>query len=132
MPTINQLVKYGRFEKNHKSRQITPALEGCPQKRGVVQRVTVMKPKKPNSAERCVCRVKLTNGRTVTAYVPGDWGSNSGISEHKIVLLKGGGPPDLPGVKYRVVMGAGDMVGNKRCRDNIRKNKRSLYGVKKG
>jgi small subunit ribosomal protein S12 len=93
--------------------------------------VTIAKPKKPNSAERCIARVKLVNGYTITAYVPGDWNSASGISEHKIVLVKGGGPPDLPGVKYRIVIGAADMTGLKGGKFGPRRRSRSLYGIKR-
>jgi small subunit ribosomal protein S12 len=122
MPTINQLVKKGR--KKIKQKPDAPALQGNPQKRGVCVRVYTATPKKPNSALRKVARVKLTNGREVTAYIPGE-GHN--LQEHSIVLLRGGGVKDLPGVRYRVVRGSLDTAG---VAD--RKQARSKYGAKKG
>src|SRR5271157_2950645 len=108
MSTINQLVRNPRVQQKSKPR--APALEGCPQRRGVIQRITVIKPKKPNSAQRCVAKVLLTNGRYITAYVPGE-GTGKKLQEHSVVLVKGGGPPDLVGVHYRLVCGAGDLAG---------------------
>ena len=129
MPTANQLVRKGRKKVKHTSK--APALEGCPQRRGVVQRVTVIKPKKPNSAERCVARVRLTTGKSVTAYVPGE-GTGHRIQEHSVVLVRGGGPPDLPGVKYRLVPGALDLQGGSPGgKFGPRKQSRSRYGVKR-
>lgn len=103
MPTINQLVRQGRDKK--KKRNKTPALQGCPQKRGVVTRLYVVEPKKPNSAKRRVARIRLTNGLEVTAYDPGE-GSN--LQEHSVVLVRGGRVKDLPGVRYHIVRGTLD------------------------
>lgn len=121
MPTINQLVRKGRktIKKNTKS----PALQACPQKRGVCTRVMTFTPKKPNSALRKVARVRLTNGIEVTAYIPGI-GHN--LQEHSVVLLRGGRVKDLPGVRYHIVRGAKDTLGV----DDRRKS-RSKYGTKR-
>jgi small subunit ribosomal protein S12 len=121
MPTINQLVRKGR-EKAHKKTK-APALKGSPQKRGVCLIVKTTPPKKPNSALRKVCRVRLTNGEEVTAYIPGI-GHN--LQEHSVVLIRGGRVKDLPGVRYHVIRGALDSAGT---RD--RKSSRSKYGAKK-
>ncbi|MGA1823904.1 MAG: 30S ribosomal protein S12 [bacterium] len=121
MPTINQLIKYGR--KVVKKKKDTPALERCPQKRGVCLRVYTSTPKKPNSALRKVARVRLTNGKEVTTYIPGI-GHN--LQEHSIVLIRGGRVKDLPGVRYHIIRGVLDTVG---VQD--RKQGRSKYGAKK-
>ena len=121
MSTVNQLVRKPRKPKVYKSN--VPALEGCPQKRGVCTRVYTTTPKKPNSALRKVCRVRLTSGIEVTAYIPGE-GHN--LQEHSIVLVRGGRVKDLPGVRYKIVRGTLDTSG---VRD--RKQARSRYGVKK-
>jgi len=120
MPTINQLVRKGR--KKVQSKKAAPALESCPQKRGVCVRVYTVTPKKPNSALRKVARVRLTTGKEVTAYIPGI-GHN--LHEHSIILLRGGRVKDLPGVRYHVVRGTLDTVG---VQD--RKQSRSKYGTK--
>ena len=122
MPTINQLVRKGRETKRRK--ETTPALKGAPQRRGVCTRVYTTTPKKPNSALRKVCRVRLTSGIEVTAYIPGE-GHN--LQEHSIVLVRGGRVKDLPGVRYKVIRGTLDTSG---VRD--RKQARSRYGAKKG
>ncbi len=121
MPTISQLVRKGR--KQITSKTDSPALQGCPQKRGVCVRVFISTPKKPNSALRKVARVRLTNGIEVTTYIPGI-GHN--LQEHSIVLIRGGRVKDLPGVRYHVVRGALDTVGVEG-----RKNGRSKYGAKR-
>ncbi|MEO0136197.1 MAG: 30S ribosomal protein S12 [candidate division WOR-3 bacterium] len=121
MPTINQLVRLGRKKVRKKSR--SPALTGCPQRRGVCTRVYTTTPKKPNSALRKVCKVRMTNGYEVTAYIPGE-GHN--LQEHSIVLVRGGRVKDLPGVRYHVVRGKYDAAGVE-----DRKKSRSLYGVKR-
>ncbi|NIH16468.1 MAG: 30S ribosomal protein S12 [Buchnera aphidicola (Periphyllus lyropictus)] len=121
MSTINQLVRKSRFKKKKKSN--VPALSKCPQKRGVCLRVYTTTPKKPNSALRKVCRVRLTNGLEVTAYIGGE-GHN--LQEHSVILIRGGRVKDLPGVRYHIVRGALDCAGVKE-----RKNGRSKYGVKK-
>ena len=121
MPTINQLIRKGREKVQSKSS--APALEGCPQKRGVCTRVRTLTPKKPNSALRKVARVRMTNGKEVTAYVPGE-GHN--LQEHSVVLVRGGRVKDLPGVRYHIVRGALDTAGVE-----DRKQARSKYGVKK-
>ena len=122
MPTIQQLVRKGRQSKRRK--EATPALKGAPQRRGVCTRVYTTTPKKPNSALRKVCRVRLTSGIEVTAYIPGE-GHN--LQEHSIVLVRGGRVKDLPGVRYKVIRGTLDTSG---VRD--RKQSRSRYGAKKG
>ena len=121
MPTINQLVRTGRTSKVYKSK--APALAGSPQKRGVCTRVYTTTPKKPNSALRKVCRVRLTNGIEVTSYIPGE-GHN--LQEHSVVLIRGGRVKDLPGVRYHILRGVLDTQGVK-----DRKQRRSLYGVKR-
>jgi small subunit ribosomal protein S12 len=119
MPTINQLVRLGRGKKIKKSK--APALQGCPQKRGVCVRVYTVTPKKPNSALRKVARVRLTNGIEVTAYIPGI-GHN--LQEHSVVLVRGGRVRDLPGVRYKIIRGALDAAG---VQD--RRKSRSKYGT---
>jgi small subunit ribosomal protein S12 len=121
VPTINQLVRRGRAASAKKVK--TPALQGCPQRRGVCVRVYTTTPKKPNSALRKVARVRLTNGIEVTTYIPGI-GHN--LQEHSIILLRGGRVKDLPGVRYHVIRGALDTAG---VQD--RKQGRSLYGAKR-
>jgi len=121
MPTVNQLVKYGR--RANKTKTKSPALQSCPQRRGVCTRVYTTTPKKPNSALRKVARVKLTSKAEVTAYIPGV-GHN--LQEHSIVLVRGGRVKDLPGVRYHIIRGALDASGVEN-----RKQGRSLYGVKR-
>jgi len=121
LPTLNQLVRKGRWTKKAKS--MAPALQGCPQKRGVCVRVYTTTPKKPNSALRKVARVRLSNGIEVTSYIPGE-GHN--LQEHSIVLIRGGRVKDLPGVRYHIVRGALDTTGVEK-----RKQGRSKYGTKK-
>ena len=121
MPTINQLIAQGR-EPNPKRNKV-PALQGCPQKRGVCTRVYTTTPKKPNSALRKVARVRLSSGIEVTAYIPGV-GHN--LQEHSIVLVRGGRVRDLPGVRYKIVRGALDTQGVRG-----RQQARSQYGAKK-
>ena len=121
MPTINQLVRKGRTSLKNKTK--SPALEGCPQKRGTCTRVMTVTPKKPNSALRKVARVRLTNGIEVTAYIPGI-GHN--LQEHSVVLIRGGRVKDLPGVRYHIIRGSKDTLG---VAD--RKRSRSKYGAKK-
>lgn len=121
MPTINQLIRKGRTSQLNKTK--SPALQGCPQKRGVCTRVMTVTPKKPNSALRKVARVRLSNGIEVTAYIPGI-GHN--LQEHSVVLLRGGRVKDLPGVRYHVVRGAKDTLGV-----DGRRSSRSKYGAKK-
>lgn len=121
MPTIQQLVRKARKPKVWKSK--SPALQSCPQKRGVCTRVYITTPKKPNSAQRKVAKVKLSNGIEVIAYIPGE-GHN--LQEHSIVLVRGGRVKDLPGVRYHIVRGALDTAGV-----NDRKQGRSKYGTKK-
>nr|ACY66809.1 synthetic 30S ribosomal subunit protein S12 [Cloning vector pLS975] len=119
--TVNQLVRKPRARKVAKSN--VPALEACPQKRGVCTRVYTTTPKKPNSALRKVCRVRLTNGFEVTSYIGGE-GHN--LQEHSVILIRGGRVKDLPGVRYHTVRGALDCSGVK-----DRKQARSKYGVKR-
>lgn len=121
MPTINQLVRKRR--KKQTKRSNTPALQSCPQKRGVCVRVYTTTPKKPNSALRKVARVRLTNGIEVTSYIPGI-GHN--LQEHSVVLIRGGRVKDLPGVRYHVVRGTLDTLGV-----NDRRKGRSKYGAKR-
>lgn len=121
MPTINQLIRKGRTRVIKKTK--SPALDACPQKRGVCTRVMTVTPKKPNSALRKVARVRLTNSIEVTAYIPGI-GHN--LQEHSVVLLRGGRVKDLPGVRYHIVRGAKDTLGV-----DDRKQGRSKYGTKK-
>ena len=122
MPTIQQLVRKGR--KKLKSKSKSPALDSCPQKRGVCTRVYTTTPKKPNSAMRKVARVRLSHGKEVNAYIPGE-GHN--LQEHSVVLLRGGRVKDLPGVRYHILRGNLDTQGVAN-----RKQRRSLYGTKKG
>ena len=122
MPTIQQLVRSGRETQKKKNK--APALKGSPQRRGVCTRVYTMTPKKPNSALRKVARVRLTSQIEVTCYIPGE-GHN--LQEHSIVLVRGGGPKDLGGVRYSIVRGTLDTAGVKN-----RKQGRSRYGAKKG
>ena len=121
MPTINQLVRKGR--EIVKNRTKSPALKGCPQKRGVCVRVYTTTPKKPNSALRKVARVRLTNGMEVTSYIPGE-GHN--LQEHSIVLVRGGRVKDLRGGRYHIIRGTLDAAGVQN-----RRRSRSKYGAKK-
>ena len=121
MPTLNQLVTKGRTTKKAKS--MAPALQQCPQKRGVCVRVYTTTPKKPNSALRKVARVRLSNGIEVTSYIPGE-GHN--LQEHSIVLIRGGRVKDLPGVRYHIIRGTLDSAGVAN-----RKQGRSKYGTKR-
>jgi small subunit ribosomal protein S12 len=121
MPTINQLIRKSREKVKSKSK--SPALQGCPQKRGVCIRVMTVTPKKPNSALRKVARVRLSNGYEVTGYIPGI-GHN--LQEHSVVLIRGGRVKDLPGVRYHIIRGALDSAGVEG-----RKRGRSKYGAKK-
>ncbi|NBT85288.1 MAG: 30S ribosomal protein S12 [Alphaproteobacteria bacterium] len=121
MPTVSQLIRNPRTPKV--ARNKVPALESCPQKRGVCTRVFTTTPKKPNSALRKVARIRLTNGFEVTGYIPGE-GHN--LQEHSVVLIRGGRVKDLPGVRYHIVRGALDTQGVKN-----RKQARSKYGAKK-
>jgi small subunit ribosomal protein S12 len=122
MPTVNQLIRTGRHPKRKFSK--SPVLEQCPQKRGVCLQVRTMTPKKPNSALRKIARVRLSNQKEVTVYIPGE-GHN--LQEHSIVLIRGGRVRDLPGVRYHVIRGALDTLGV-----SGRKQSRSLYGAKRG
>ncbi|MBQ6269646.1 MAG: 30S ribosomal protein S12 [Bacteroidetes bacterium] len=121
MPTINQLVRKGRKQTTVKSK--SPAMESCPQKRGVCTRVYTTTPKKPNSALRKVARVRLANGYEVTAYIPGE-GHN--LQEHSLVFIRGGRVKDLPGVRYHIIRGVADTQGVAK-----RNQGRSKYGAKK-
>ncbi|MDD2597936.1 MAG: 30S ribosomal protein S12 [Kiritimatiellae bacterium] len=121
MPTINQLVRQGRRPLRKKTK--SPALKGCPQRRGVCLVVKTQTPKKPNSALRKVARVRLTTGYEVSAYIPGE-GHN--LQEHSVVLVRGGRVKDLPGVRYHIVRGSLDTLGV-----NGRRRSRSKYGVKR-
>ena len=121
MPTINQLVRKGRQATTWKSKSV--ALNACPQRRGVCTRVWTVTPKKPNSALRKVARVKLTTGREITVYIPGE-GHN--LQEHSVVLVRGGRVRDLPGVKYHIIRGTLDCAGVQ-----ARKQGRSKYGRKR-
>ncbi|MEW6355743.1 MAG: 30S ribosomal protein S12 [Planctomycetota bacterium] len=120
MPTINQLVRKGRKILRKKSKR--PDLEQCPQKRGVCLQVATRTPKKPNSALRKIARVRLSNGREITAYIPGE-GHN--LQEHSIVLVRGGRVRDLPGVRYHIIRGTRDSAGV-----DARRRGRSKYGAK--
>ena len=122
MPTINQLVRKGR--KQIRARSKAPVLERCPQKRGVCIAVKTQTPKKPNSALRKIARVRLSNNREITAYIPGE-GHN--LQEHSIVLVRGGRVRDLPGVRYHIIRGTLDASGV-----DGRRQQRSKYGVKQG
>jgi len=121
MPTIQQLVRLNRTKILNATK--APALNSCPQRRGICTRVYTTTPKKPNSAIRKVARVKLTSGFEITAYIPGEGHS---LQEHSIVLVRGGRVKDLPGVRYKIIRGALDSTGVK-----DRKQSRSKYGVKK-
>lgn len=121
MPTTNQLVRIGR--KSIKKKTNVPAMEACPQKRGVCTRVYTTTPKKPNSALRKVARVRLTNGHEVTVYIPGE---SHNLQEHSVVLVRGGRVKDLPGVRYHIVRGSLDAQGVK-----DRRQGRSKYGAKR-
>jgi small subunit ribosomal protein S12 len=121
LPTVNQLIRLGRVPKKYKSK--SPALENCPQKRGVCTRVFTTTPKKPNSAMRKVARVRLTNNIEVTGYIPGV-GHN--LQEHSLVLIRGGRVKDLPGVRYHIIRGTLDSEGVAN-----RQQARSRYGAKK-
>ena len=121
MPTISQLVRQSREKQRRKN--TAPALQGCPQKRGVCTRVYTSTPKKPNSALRKVARVRLTNGIEVTSYIPGV-GHN--LQEHSVVLIRGGRVKDLPGVRYHIVRGTLDSIGVQE-----RRQSRSKYGAKR-
>ena len=121
MPTISQLVREGREKQRRKN--TAPALQSCPQKRGVCTRVYTSTPKKPNSALRKVARVRLTNGIEVTSYIPGV-GHN--LQEHSVVLIRGGRVKDLPGVRYHIIRGTLDSIGVQERRQG-----RSKYGAKK-
>jgi small subunit ribosomal protein S12 len=121
MPTIHQLIRRGREKVNLKTK--SPALQACPQRRGVCVQVKTMTPKKPNSALRKIARVRLTNGIEVTAYIPGI-GHN--LQEHSIVLIRGGRVKDLPGVRYHIIRGTLDAAGV-----GDRKQGRSKYGAKR-
>ena len=120
MPTVNQLIRKGRTPKKYKSK--SPALDACPQKRGVCTRVFTTTPKKPNSAMRKVARVRLSNNIEVTGYIPGI-GHN--LQEHSIVMIRGGRVKDLPGVRYHIVRGTLDCLGIE-----SRRRGRSKYGTK--
>lgn len=121
MPTINQLIRKPRRDAVVRSK--SPAMENCPQKRGVCTRVTTTTPKKPNSALRKIARIRLTNGYEVTGYIPGE-GHN--LQEHSVVMIRGGRVPDLPGVRYHIIRGTLDTQG---VQD--RKQGRSKYGTKR-
>jgi small subunit ribosomal protein S12 len=120
MPTTNQLVRHGRRRKRRKNK--VPALQACPQRRGVCTRVFTLNPKKPNSALRKVARIRLSNGVEVNAYIPGE-GHN--LQEHSIVLVRGGRVKDLPSVRYHVIRGVLETAGV-----DVRKQGRSKYGAK--
>ncbi|NWF38332.1 30S ribosomal protein S12 [Mariprofundus sp. NF] len=121
MPTINQLIRKQRVDKRKINK--VPALQACPQRRGVCTRVYTTTPKKPNSALRKVARVRLTNGMEVTAYIPGE---GHKLQEHSVVLIRGGRVKDLPGVRYHVLRGVLDTTGVEG-----RKQARSKYGAKR-
>ena len=121
MPTISQLVREGRKRAKKKSK--APALQNCPQKRGVCVRVYTTTPKKPNSALRKVARIRLTNGIEVTGYIPGEGHT---LQEHSVILVRGGRVKDLPGVRYHIVRGTLDSAGV-----DSRRQSRSKYGAKK-
>ena len=121
MPTINQLIRHGR--QPQRVRETAPAMEECPQKRGVCTRVYTTTPKKPNSALRKVAKIRLTNGFEVIGYIPGE---RHNLQEHSVVLIRGGRVKDLPGVRYHVLRGVLDTQGVK-----DRKQSRSKYGAKR-
>ncbi len=129
MATINQLIRKGR--KKQKSRRKAPALKGAPVRCGVVLRVAVVNPKKPNSANRVIARVRLSTGQEVTAYCPGE---KNNLKEHANVLVRGGRVKDLPGVRYHLVRGNRDLGGAhgpSQSNEKERKQSRSKYGVKR-
>lgn len=127
MPTRNQLIKYGRAGVTKKSK--VRDLDQCPQRRAVCLLVKTQTPKKPNSALRKVTRVRLTNGKEVTAYIPG---VDHNLQEHSIVLVRGGRVRDLPGVRYHIVRGSLDCAGVENDKDGRPRNRsRSKYGVKR-
>ena len=121
MPTISQLIRKPR--RDVVARNKVPAMQACPQKRGVCTRVTTTTPKKPNSALRKIARIRLTNGFEVTGYIPGE-GHN--LQEHSVVMIRGGRVPDLPGVRYHIIRGTLDTQGVQN-----RKQSRSKYGTKR-
>jgi len=121
MPTVNQLIRKPRVDKRKINK--VPALQACPQRRGVCTRVYTTTPKKPNSALRKVARVRLTNGHEVTAYIPGE---GHKLQEHSVVLIRGGRVKDLPGVRYHILRGVLDTTGVEK-----RKQARSKYGAKR-
>ena len=121
MPTINQLIRHGRTRPINKTK--VPAMQSCPQKRGVCTRVYTTTPKKPNSAMRKVAKVRLTNGFEVISYIPGE---KHNLQEHSVVLIRGGRVKDLPGVRYHILRGVLDTQGVKE-----RKQRRSKYGAKR-
>jgi len=124
MPTLFQLIKTkGRIHKKTKIR--STALKGCPQKRGVCFKITIMKPKKPNSAIRKIAKIRLSSGRRITAYIPGQ-GHN--LQEYSSVLVRGGKIPDLPGIRYKIIRGVLDLSWKDKF---LRKNSRSKYGIPK-
>ncbi len=127
VPTISQLVRKGRYREKSKSK--SPALQKCPQRRGVCVRVFTQTPKKPNSALRKVARVRLSNGKEISAYIPG---IDHNLQEHSIVLVRGGRVRDLPGVRYHIIRGTLDAVGVEGDKEGRPRNRsRSKYGVKK-
>ena len=121
MATNNQLIKQGRTREQVKSK--TPLLDACPQRRGVCLSVTTTTPKKPNSAMRKICRIRRTNGKEGTCYIPGE-GHN--LQEHSVVLIRGGRVRDLPGIRYHVIRGTLDTAGVEK-----RRQSRSKYGAKR-
>ena len=123
MPTINQIVRHGKGRETQTTKAKCPALERCPQKRGVCLNVTTTSPKKPNSAMRKIARVRLSNRMEGTVYIPGE-GHN--LQEHSVVLIRGGRVKDLPGVRYHIIRGVLDTAGVQN-----RKQARSKYGAKK-
>ena len=123
MPTINQIVRHGKGREKQTSKAKCPALEQCPQKRGVCLNVTTTSPKKPNSAMRKIARVRLSNRMEGTVYIPGE-GHN--LQEHSVVLIRGGRVKDLPGVRYHIIRGVLDTAGVQN-----RKQARSKYGAKR-
>lgn len=123
MPTINQIIRHGKGREQQVSKSKCPALDSCPQKRGVCLNVTTTSPKKPNSALRKIARVRLTNRQEGIVYIPGE-GHN--LQEHSVVLIRGGRVKDLPGVRYHIIRGVLDTAGVQN-----RKQARSKYGAKK-
>ena len=123
MPTINQIIRHGKGRELQTSKAKCPALEQCPQKRGVCLNVTTTSPKKPNSAMRKIARVRLSNRMEGTVYIPGE-GHN--LQEHSVVLIRGGRVKDLPGVRYHIIRGVLDTAGVQN-----RKQARSKYGAKR-